>query len=212
MKEKLTEYLTSIIRGYSPEQAVEILGDRGILDYTLLKVQLVRDYVKTQTESGISRVDAMWAASDYFKVTYEYVRKCIYYYNDLYDMTTKKCSKCGEEKAISEFYKDIRGKNGRESKCRKCRNKDSANWASANRSRVNELANKHYHKDIDKSREYYRGRNLARYRMWTITLDDVYIRKQLHERGWRKEDITPEIIEVKRLEILIKRHIRNGKD
>ena len=36
------------------------------------------------------------------------------------DIVVKKCSKCGQEKPLSEFYKDKKGKDGYKSECKQC--------------------------------------------------------------------------------------------
>ena len=38
------------------------------------------------------------------------------------EIETKKCSKCGELKLLSEFYKEKRVKSGLQSTCKKCYN------------------------------------------------------------------------------------------
>jgi hypothetical protein len=67
----------------STARLVEELCRIGVVDHTLCKVFAVRKFVDEQVKSGVGKVDAMWAASDHFCATYEYVRKCMYYYNDI---------------------------------------------------------------------------------------------------------------------------------
>ena len=56
-------------------------------------------------------------------------------------METKKCSKCGEEKPLSEFYKDPNPKNksGVRGRCKAC----YAEMRKANRDKINEYAKKY---------------------------------------------------------------------
>lgn len=65
------------------DQAIELLMTAGILDHTLIKVICIREYVKKLTNEGQSKLSAMWKATEEFCCTYEYVRKCMYYYKDI---------------------------------------------------------------------------------------------------------------------------------
>ncbi|MDR0907566.1 MAG: hypothetical protein LBM63_03015 [Rikenellaceae bacterium] len=62
---------------------VEELCRIGVVDHTLCKVLAVRRYVEQLVKDGAGKVDAMWAATDHFCATYEYIRKCMYYYTDV---------------------------------------------------------------------------------------------------------------------------------
>jgi ribosomal protein L17 len=64
-------------------QLVEELCRIGVVDHTLCKVFAVRRYVDQLVKEGTGKVDAMWAATEQFCSTYEYVRKCMYYYTDI---------------------------------------------------------------------------------------------------------------------------------
>ena len=55
----------------------------GVVDHTLCKVLAVRRYVDELMKAGSGKVDAMWLASEHFCATYEYIRKCMYYYTDV---------------------------------------------------------------------------------------------------------------------------------
>lgn len=59
------------------------LFDLGVVNHTLCKVLAVRDFVDQQVKEGEKKVDAMWIASEKFCCTYEYIRKCVYYYTDI---------------------------------------------------------------------------------------------------------------------------------
>jgi hypothetical protein len=87
---KLTRYekeLARIVAERFPEGSsrpiVEELCRLGVIDHTLCKVLAVRRWVEEETKRGAGKVDAMWAAAEYFCATYEYVRKCMYYYTDV---------------------------------------------------------------------------------------------------------------------------------
>ena len=49
----------------------------------MMKVLVVREYVKDRVKNGSSRLGAMWQATEEFACSYEYVRKCVYYYKDV---------------------------------------------------------------------------------------------------------------------------------
>ncbi len=71
---------------YGKLPAAEIVAELcriGVVDHTLCKVLAVRRHVDELVKSGSGKVDAMWLAAEYFCATYEYVRKCMYYYIDI---------------------------------------------------------------------------------------------------------------------------------
>jgi len=51
-------------------------------------------------------------------------------------MQTKKCSKCGEVKALDEFHKNADGGHGRTSRCKVCRNAEKRRWKKATSEKV----------------------------------------------------------------------------
>jgi hypothetical protein len=67
----------------SPERLVEELINIGVVDHSLCKVLAVREFVAEQMRRGGRKVDSMWLAAERFCCSYEYVRKCIYYYKDV---------------------------------------------------------------------------------------------------------------------------------
>ncbi|MCD7963479.1 MAG: hypothetical protein LUF90_08020 [Rikenellaceae bacterium] len=64
-------------------QLIEALIESGILDDTLLKVFIIRRFVFNKVEMGVTKLNAMWKATEEFCCSYEYVRKCVYYYKDV---------------------------------------------------------------------------------------------------------------------------------
>ena len=62
---------------------IEELLRIGVVDHTRCKILAVRRFVDTQVKIGSGKVDAMWLASEHFCVSFEYVRKCMYYYTDV---------------------------------------------------------------------------------------------------------------------------------
>ena len=59
------------------------LFEIGVVDHTLCKVLAVREHVAAGVKAGQKKIDAMWNAAEPFCCTYEYVRKCVYYYTDV---------------------------------------------------------------------------------------------------------------------------------
>lgn len=98
----------------------------------------------------------------------------------------KKCTKCGQEKELSEFL--FTKRDGIEAQCKKCKYEHVRNWKRNNRDKCNasqkewiknnpekylEMQRKTYHKHIEKRRKYSRE-----------------LRKRLRkERGYDGEDI-----------------------
>jgi len=69
--------------GMSVAALLEQLVAMGVVDYTRCKVLAVREYVASLMRGGNKKIDSMWIASEKFCCSYEYVRKCIYYYKDV---------------------------------------------------------------------------------------------------------------------------------
>ena len=67
----------------SNAQLIEKLIEIGVVDFSRCKVLAVRGYVEMLMRQGGKKCDAMWEASVKFACTYEYVRKCMYYYKDV---------------------------------------------------------------------------------------------------------------------------------
>ncbi|MCC8036015.1 MAG: hypothetical protein LIO77_08830 [Rikenellaceae bacterium] len=82
----ITELLAQIEARFGKLSAGELtakLLELGIVDHTLCKVLAVRQEVARLTAGGMRRTDAMWHATEKFCCSYEYVRKCMYYYRDI---------------------------------------------------------------------------------------------------------------------------------
>lgn len=67
----------------STGKLVEKLIEMGVIDFFKCKVLSVREYVGGRQKVGVKKNDAMWEAAEKFSCSYEYVRKCMYYYNDV---------------------------------------------------------------------------------------------------------------------------------
>ena len=76
----------------------------------------------------------------------------------------KKCSKCGEWKPISEFYKDKRSNDGLQSKCKKCR-KD---YYENNKEKIKEYYENNKEKIKEQQKEYNKNNYVRRWCYNTI--------------------------------------------
>jgi hypothetical protein len=82
-------------------------------------------------------------------------------------VTTKICSKCGEEKLLGEYYTQPTGKNGRKAECKKCNLSRCKNFQkeyysiSGNRIRKNEYK-KTYHRTRYNNSFYFKTRECVR--------------------------------------------------
>lgn len=65
------------------EEFAKKLFELGVVDHRQCKVLAVREYVYAEVKAGAKKTDAMWQAAEHFACTYEYIRKCMYYYTDV---------------------------------------------------------------------------------------------------------------------------------
>ncbi len=79
----LQEQLLNRYPNLETEELLEKLIALGVVDFSLCKILSVRAWVQRRVSEGGKKIDAMWEAADHFCCSYEYVRKCIYYYTDL---------------------------------------------------------------------------------------------------------------------------------
>jgi hypothetical protein len=80
--------LHEIVQSHCPHpeegcDIVDMLFKVGVIDSTLVKVLVIREYVEELVREGETKLNAMWRATEIFACTYEYVRKCVYYYKDI---------------------------------------------------------------------------------------------------------------------------------
>jgi hypothetical protein len=72
---------------------------------------------------------------------------------------TKKCTKCNQEKPLSEFHKDKRGRLGRRPKCKTCETEQKKRWRQENKDKVAEREKQYYQENKDKiaerKKQYY---------------------------------------------------------
>lgn len=67
----------------SAREMTEALLGLGLIDHTLCKAMAVRERFYDLIGQGYRKIDAMWMTSEKFCCSYEYVRKCVYYYTDI---------------------------------------------------------------------------------------------------------------------------------
>ena len=74
----------------------------------------------------------------------------------------KKCSKCGEEKRLSQFYKDKHTKDGHRNECKSCMKEYSKDYRKNNSQTIKEYKKKHYQENSEKVKrrvtEYQKNR------------------------------------------------------
>lgn len=69
--------------GECPAQITKRLINMGVVDFSRCKILCVRNFVDIQIKEGKKKNDAMWIAAEKFSCSYEYIRKCVYYYRDI---------------------------------------------------------------------------------------------------------------------------------
>lgn len=82
-EKQLTEIIEKEYGNLSGGELIRKLLEIGVVDYTLCKVLAVREYVNGIMKTGGKKIDAMWEAAEKFSCSYEYIRKCMYYYTDI---------------------------------------------------------------------------------------------------------------------------------
>lgn len=81
------KHLTSIVEErfgeLSHAELLEKLFEMGVVDFSRCKILAIREYVEELVRKGEKKTNAMWIAAEHFICSYEYVRKCMYYYTDV---------------------------------------------------------------------------------------------------------------------------------
>lgn len=80
------ELLTIVEQRYSQlshRELIEQLLQMGVVDYSRCKILSVRSFVNERLGDGMKKLDAMACAAERFGCSYEYIRKCIYYYKEV---------------------------------------------------------------------------------------------------------------------------------
>jgi hypothetical protein len=140
----------------------------------------------------------------------------------------KTCTKCGEEKELSEFYKDKTKSLGVRPSCKACNKEGEAKYRKENPDKIKERGAKYRKENPDKGKERgakYRKENpdkgketAARYRK---ELSSTYVKKILRKKFKKdfyinasqliKIEIPEELIALKRIELACKRFVKQSK-
>lgn len=89
----------------------------------------------------------------------------------------KKCSKCGVDKSLDEFYSHKRSKDGKRSACKECSNKENKSWADKNALKYSEYL-KQYRQDHKEDHKNY-----------LIDYQEKNKEKiKLQEKSWRRKN------------------------
>ena len=127
----------------------------------------------------------------------------------------KKCSKCGEFKAPHMFYKDKTKKDLLSNWCKKCKKEYRAIYHEKNKERRSQTNKKYKEKNkerISQTNKKYKEKNkealILKDRKRIEMMSNYYIVKTLRQQGIPKDQIAPELIELKRAILKVKRAIK----
>ncbi len=82
-EKKLADLVEMRYADMSAKELICKLIEIGVVDYSRCKILAVRETVAKLIKNGMKKTDAMWTAAEQFACSYEYVRKCVYYYLDI---------------------------------------------------------------------------------------------------------------------------------
>lgn len=125
-----------------------------------------------------------------------------------------KCKVHGElEEDDIYFYTYLNGKKVEQCSVCKLNRKYSARKKSAllaiKKEKNKTIAKEQYWRDVEKSRALYRKKS----KEYRDTLHDVYVKKKLiRQFGLKSKDVTPEMIQIKRVMLEIERKKRENND
>ena len=116
-------------------------------------------------------------------------------------MKTKRCPKCGQIKRLSEFYKHKRNKDGKTSFCKSCCNARSTRYRENNPEKVRASRKRYRENNPEKIKaDLKKGRD---------ELYPSYVKSLIrNQTGLNKEQITPDMIELKRQNLKLKRLLK----
>lgn len=80
---QLVNSIETMFPGDNTAEVVRQLIRMGVVDTVRCKILVVRSFVDELVHQGNGKVDAMYIAAEKFCCSYEYVRKCMYYYKDV---------------------------------------------------------------------------------------------------------------------------------
>jgi len=115
----------------------------------------------------------------------------------------KTCKKCNEKKDLNLFVKNKKIKIGVCNTCKKCANTRTNLYRIKNSIKINKNKIKYDLLNPEKAKE----RSIKAIKV----LGNSYLNKCLTQKGFTKEQITPELIEVQRIIIKTKRLCKTSK-
>lgn len=65
------------------ENTVKLLLESNFIDFRTMKIALTRHYVEECVKRGCGKREAMMLVANDLATSYEYVKKAMYYYNDV---------------------------------------------------------------------------------------------------------------------------------
>ena len=80
---KLKQQIKELHPDVDSSQLLDLRFEMGVVDHTRCKVLAIRRWVEEAVRQGSRKVDTMYQAAEEFACSYEYVRKCMYYYKDV---------------------------------------------------------------------------------------------------------------------------------
>lgn len=132
----------------------------------------------------------------------------------------KRCSKCGMEKDFSDFHKHSTGKDGHRTVCKQCKNLVSNQYYYDNKEEIinkqkeySKIYQKENKESVNKKSNQWRKKNIEKWRQikkdQVEKLNNNYARRSLVKKGWPKEVITEDLIELNKSIIKIKRYVKS---
>jgi hypothetical protein len=130
----------------------------------------------------------------------------------------KKCSKCGAEKVLEEFYKNKRSTDGHRPDCKICTDKVQNTYKNENKEKIHLSSKKHYQKNktkILKERKKYRQKNKKKLsekkkNYYQKNKKECSIRMKLYRESHKKELIKKSAIWRKENAVEIKNKKHNN--
>lgn len=123
----------------------------------------------------------------------------------------KDCTKCGNNKPFSDFYKKANSKTGYQAACKPCHKEAKRTWRANNPDKARKWdKNRIYSPE---AREKRLKRSKERNQIYRDKLSDQYIISIIKASGVKKEDISKELIHLTRINIQLKRtlNLTGGK-
>ncbi len=122
---------------------------------------------------------------------------------------TKRCPKCGEEKALTKefWYSNKECLSGLStSACKDCMKKTAVTWNMENKDKRKENKSRWERDNHERIRIHQRIRD----RRDSKALSDGYVKRQIsHQCQILCDDVTPEMVGIKRQQILLSRAMRD---